>query len=429
MSKDESLKQKLKIIDSYLDINYINNRPETILYHKRKLKQYAKHLNTKSFKEATSEDVVSFIKKYSQSGFPSIKSCLINFYRYLYNLEPDERLPDCVRILKTQKGRSLRKQGKEIQNRERIVTPTEYDLLIKHSDTPFQKAMIETLYLFGPRISELLSMKATDVIEQETLTKIIVRESKTKPREITTNEIPQYLLEYFKVYQPFKEDSTKLLWASPYGKYNKKPMRREAVVNMIHQIRNKAGITKKITPHDFRHTAISRDLEKGLPVTLVEQKYGLVHGSLMIKTYDHNGSKELEDWYKNNHTYKPETPYAIQRQRQIETNENKIEIEKLKEANESLQKQLKQIEISHQSELLLTMGILSGNIQHNYSIHVKKDGTEEKVESITPKQTINKKIDDYIHWASTLKDENGNPSFYEESICALKKLLHDYNFI
>ena len=428
MSEDEGLKQKLEIIDNYLELNYINNAPETILYHKRKLKQYAKHIGKKPFKEATPEDIVSFIKKYSQSGYNSIKSCLINFYRHIYNLEPDDRLPDCVRILKTQKARSIRKQGKEIQDRERIVTPEEYQQLINHADSPFQKAMIETLYLFGPRISELLSMKATDVIEEETLTKIIVRESKTKPRKITTNEIPQYLLEYFKVYQPFKENNAKPLWASPYGKYKNKPMRREAVVSMIHQIRKKAGITKRIVPHDFRHTAISRDLAKGLSPTLVEVKHGLVHGSLMIKTYDHNGEKDVDDWYKNNQALKPETHYAKERKRQIDTNENKIEIEKLKEANESLQKQLKKLEINHQSESLLTMGIISGNLQHTYTTHHKKDGTEEKIES-KDSEHIKKLINDYIQWALNLKNEDGTQVFHEESIHAFKKLLQDYNFI
>jgi site-specific recombinase XerD len=390
MNRDNIGEKKLEIIEDYLKRCYINNSDETVKYHRRKLQQFSKHLKNKTFEEATPEEVVSFIKKYSQSGYGSIKSSLINFYKDLYKLDFDDRLPECVRILKSQKSRTLRKQGKEIQNRERLISPEEYQLLIQNSQHPYQKAIIETLYLFGTRISELLSMRATDVIEGEKITKIIVRESKTKPREVSIMETPQYLLEYYRNFQPFKGEKTKPLWASPHYRNNRKTMRREAVVKMIQQIAIKAGIPKerKITPHDFRHTAISRDLAQGMPQTFVENKYGLIHGSDMIQTYDHNGNKGLEDYYNKNMIDKPETPYAIELKYKQETEVNKKHIDELQNEVTNLKKELNDLKSL----------ILQNSHQKDESLHFDTNNKEhvkfqEKYIDVSELGWKNKKIE------------------------------------
>jgi len=345
---------KSKQIQKFLETRADEVEPSSLKKIGETLKQFGKHLGKKSFKQATPEDVQSFIRKYSQSCFNPFKSALTMFYRWLYNLEDDERLPECVRMLKSRKSRAIRKQGKEIKIRERLITPEEYQLLIAHAINPYQKAIIEALWLLGPRISELLSMRATDIIETENITKVILRDSKTQPREVPIQETPQYLLEWYHTYQPYKKDKTKPLWASPYGKDTFQTIKREAVLKMIQRTARKAGITKKITNHDFRHTAISRDLANGMPQSLVESKYGLVHGSDMIQTYDHNGNVQLEEYYNKRPIDTPETRLALERKYKRETEENKNKIDSLEKRLEgqekTIDKLLQFIEEYQQSE-------------------------------------------------------------------------------
>ena len=56
---------------------------------------------------------------------------------------------------------------------------------------------------------------------------------------------------------------------------------------------------KKITPHMFRHTAITRDCKNGMPWTHVTTKYGLTKNSRMQMVYDHNEHDEYLEWLKS----------------------------------------------------------------------------------------------------------------------------------
>jgi len=344
MNKTKIFEEKKQQIENYLDKYYFNNPVETQTFHRNKLTQLSKHLGKKSFKEASQDDIITFVKKYASSGYSGIKSSIQGFYRYLYQLEPDDKLPDNVRFLKSEKERTRRKKGEELIKRERLITPEEYKSLLNNAIHPYQKAIIETLYLFGVRISELLSMRSNDVIETDQLTKIIVRESKTEPREVTIMETPQYLIEYYRNYQRFKNDSDKPLWASPHYRQSKKMipvMRRTAVNKMIQEIAKKSGIKRIITPHDFRHTAISRDLAQGMPQSLVEQKYGLVHGSGMMKIYDHNGNKQLVEYYNKTMIDKPETHYAIEQKYIKEKEQNTQRIDQLEQQIQKIESLIK----------------------------------------------------------------------------------------
>jgi integrase len=416
MSEKTCQDKKLDQVEDYLRRKYYDNADETIIYQRGKLQQLSKHLKNKSFEEATPDEILSFTLKYASTGYGPIRSCLTNFYKDLFKLEEDDKPPECIRILKSRKRRSLVKEGKEIQIRDRLITSEEYKLLIDNSSSPFQKAIIDTLYYFGPRISELLSMRATDVIMDDIYTTIIVPKSKTKPRLIKIQENPQYLIDYYNNHQSFKGNKDKPLWISPHFKSNSKNdkvMKRTAVDRMIQRIATKAGITKKITCHDFRHTAISRDLATGMPPTLVETKYGLVHNSNMIANYDHNGDKQLDDYYNKNLIDKPETSHALERKYQQEANKNAIEIINLQNELIKTNKLLNETTTDSKSNLI-HFYYLWYCINQNNKIKLE-DGSiinyeDNKSEYITQRDRI------FIKNIKLSTDENGKLYFDENSI-------------
>jgi hypothetical protein len=264
-------------------------------------------------------------------------------------------------------------------------------------------------------------MKATDIIETEKLTKIILRESKTKPREVPIQETPVYLLEWYRTYQPYKGDNTKPLWASPYGKDTFQTIKREAVLKMIQKTAKKAGIQKKITLHDFRHTAISRDLKNGLPTTLVETKYGLIHGSDQIQIYDHNGNVQLEEYYTNRPIDTPVTRYALERKLKENTEEDEVKLKKLEDQVMFLTTKSEDIEVNLNASMLVTMFTING--LHIQGIRkVDKDGKEVIDEySILNKKNFDKQRKESISKFLEIAQQQTD----EKTINAFKSQLHE----
>ena len=274
----------------------------------------------KPFKQANEEDVISFLDNYKDTTRDTMIATLRKFYKWLYKLEPSDRLPDCIRNIRPTPLRVRRKE-KESVYKEREITEDEYQRLIDNAKTPMHKAMIETLYLFGVRVGELLSMNATDVVYDGEFTRITVRDSKTMPRDVPYKGRAKYLMPYFESYQPFKEQPGKPLWTNQ----DNERFSKRGMLNLIERTTKYANIGRRITNHDFRHTSISRDLRDGVPLTHVETKHGLTHGSQVIKTYDHNKTKNYEDWLNGKIAKTPETYETLKRK-----NEQLVAIEKEK---------------------------------------------------------------------------------------------------
>lgn len=305
------------------------------------LKKFARTLN-KPLKEATEEDITDFLGNYAPSTRNSLIAMFHNLYRWLFDLEPTDRLPDCVRRLKFRNSAAKRREGTEIQKRDRIITPAEYKKILSAARRPQHKAIIETLYLFGVRVSELLSMNAKDVKDTGQLITITVRKSKTKPRDVVINEYPQYLLEWYITYQPFKGQKDKPLWVSDCNRTLDQCLSREGILKIIKRCKERAGIQKNVTNHDFRHTAISRDLENGMPTTLVEAKYGLVHGSKQIQTYDHNTTRELEKYLtEKKQIDRPETYNAMKRKKDTLEKQLRKKISSLEQQLQEMNEEMK----------------------------------------------------------------------------------------
>ena len=217
---------------------------------------------------------------------------------------------------------------------------------------------METLYLFGVRESELLSMNAKDVEYDGVFTRITVRDSKTKPREVIHKGRCDYLMSYFENYQIYKNNPKAPLWSNQNGNR----MTDAGMLYLIRSATKKADIKRKITPHDFRHTSISNDKAKGVPNTHIETKHGLTHGTAMWRIYDHNKNTHYEKYLKEKEGETKPTYELLEKQKEtlekkheVEITDQKRQIEALKEvlqvvadnmsglANANLRKNLKEI--------------------------------------------------------------------------------------
>jgi len=324
----------LKIISNYSKhrIEAEGLSPRTVKVQVCYLKMFAESLGNTTFKKATENDIIQFKKIFKPATQNTILAILGKFYRWHLNLDKDDRLPPCIR--NTPK---VKIQKDEISYRERVITEDEYQRILDNANGIVHKAIFETLYLYGVRVSELLSMSATDVSDDGEFVKIIVRESKTKTREIPYKGRPKYLMAWFESYQPFKGQKDKPLWINTFYKSNEK-FTRGGILQSIARTARRAGIERKINCHDFRHSSISRDRSNGVPITHIETKHGLIHGSSVIQIYDHNKSQDYENYLRGKKEERPETYEVMKRTKDTLESELRSQIQDLTKKNEELQK-------------------------------------------------------------------------------------------
>ena len=311
------------IINKYKRLKEEEGLSKTTVKNQEKfLNKLEKFLN-KSFKKTTEDDILKFLSENNikSSSKDTYKGIIIPFYKWLFDWEYGDKLPPCIKHIKGRKKRQMERDI-NIDTENRIVKPENYQKLIKIAPNIKTKAILETFNTFGIRRKELRSIDADGIKEYDKPKwhlKLTVRESKTKPRKIPVekNEYPQYLLTYWQQH-PFKNEKGKPLF---YSKIDKKgnPVRYSniALTKMIKRLCDQAGIKPHHTPHDFRHTAISRDRAKNMPTTHIETKYGFIHGSTQIKTYDDNGNNELTNFILSDTDDKdqPETIEKIKKER------------------------------------------------------------------------------------------------------------------
>jgi hypothetical protein len=82
----------------------------------------------------------------------------------------------------------------------------------------------------------------------------------------------------------------------------------------LRNIVRRAGITKKINPKLFRHSAATLDIVvRRMPIPMAEKKYGWSKGSRMPSRYAHASDKDVADWSAEMRGLKTEQPESEQK--------------------------------------------------------------------------------------------------------------------
>jgi integrase/recombinase XerD len=300
---DVSTQNKKRILD-FENYNRINQRSDdTIKNYTKHLCYFARHLGNTQFKETTKKDVEDFFSTitYNPNSQDAMKIALRFFYRWNDELEKGDRLPDCVRWLQTRGKKQIKRGNNPRQLKERVVTEDEYNRLMEASRGDLQtQAIIETLFWYGCRVSELLSMNIDCVANSDIGITITVLTSKTEPREATVlakEHYPQKLMGWLDNH-PNRGNSDAPIWISTDTRTYHRRLTVSQAEQIISKIGDRANIGKHVKPHDFRHTAITRDCANGMPWTFVATKYGLEKNSCMQVTYDHNDHEKFLEHYR-----------------------------------------------------------------------------------------------------------------------------------
>jgi len=189
-----------------------------------------------------------------------------------------------VRILQLEWPSKILARPKVANKLPEILSFEQVKLLISGITNLKQKAAISLMYSAGLRVSELINITPKEIDSQQMY--VMVRGGKGK-RDRTTllsENCLQLLREYFKAYRP------EIYLFN--GQDKSRPYSQSSIEEMVKKAAKKVGITKKVTPHTFRHSFATHLLESGCNLFYIKELLG--HSNIQTTmVYLHLCSKDI----------------------------------------------------------------------------------------------------------------------------------------
>lgn len=133
------------------------------------------------------------------------------------------------------------------------------------------RAILETLYSCGLRVSELCDLKISNIYEQEGFIQVFGKGRKERIvpiAESALKEIKKYFA--FRYELDVKSGCEDLVFLNRFGRR----LSRIMVFNIVKRYCEEAGVQKDISPHTFRHTFATHLLEGGANLRAIQMMLG-----------------------------------------------------------------------------------------------------------------------------------------------------------
>lgn len=163
------------------------------------------------------------------------------------------------------------------------------------------RAILETLYGCGLRVSELTNLKISDLFFEEGFIKVTGKGDKQRlvPIGPTTEKYINIYRKEIRVHQEIHPTAKDTVFLNQHGK----PLTRAMIFTIVKRLAEKAGIRKTISPHTFRHSFATHLLENGADLRAIQQMLG--HESITTtEIYTHIDRKHLAEVINRYHPRK-----------------------------------------------------------------------------------------------------------------------------
>lgn len=289
------------LIEQFIDSLWLERglARNTLESYSRDLRAFAGWLASKG-KTITSvhrTDINAWLVHRMESGIKARStaralSCLRSLYRYLLR---ENRITEdpTLRIENPKLGRPL----------PDTLTEADVDKLLAAPDieTPVgfrDRTMLELLYATGLRVTELVTLKLTDVNIRQGVVRVIGKGSKERLVPLGEEAIGWYT-QYVREARPallknnLRED---VVFPSSQGR----PMTRQTFWHRIKAHGRTAGIKRKLSPHTVRHAFATHLLNHGADLRVVQLLLG--HSDLSTtQIYTHVAQQRLKDLHSVHH--------------------------------------------------------------------------------------------------------------------------------
>jgi integrase/recombinase XerD len=154
------------------------------------------------------------------------------------------------------------------------------------------RAIIETLYSCGLRVSELVSLKFGDLYFEEGFIRVIGKGNKERLVPVSPSvekEIGIYN-DHVRCHQVIKPGNENIVFLNRRGAQ----LTRVMIFTIIKDLAKSIGLTKSISPHTFRHSFATHMIEGGANLRAVQEMLG--HESITTtEIYTHLDQRFLRD--------------------------------------------------------------------------------------------------------------------------------------
>jgi integrase/recombinase XerD len=216
--------------------------------------------------ETVQEFIYAVSKEVNPRSQARIISGLKSFFNYL--IFEDYRNDNPLELIETPKT------GRKLPDTLSVV---EIDALIAAIDLSTKegernRAMLETLYGCGLRVSELVSLKISDLFFEEGFIKITGKGNKERfvPVGKWTQKYMQLYQKEVRVNLTIKKGCEDTLFLNRRGSQ----LTRAMIFTIVKELAVKIGLTKKISPHTLRHSFATHLLENGADLRSIQLMLG-----------------------------------------------------------------------------------------------------------------------------------------------------------
>jgi len=265
----EAYLRDIEKLKTYIELQQLKIDPQNV--QSSHLKNFIEWINEFGLSARSQSRLISGIK---------------SFYKFLFiegiiNTDPTE-------LLETPKiGRKL----------PDVLTIEEIDNIIAAIDLSKpegqrNKAIIETLYSCGLRVSELINLKISNLYLNDKFIRVLGKGNKERLVPISEKAIYEITLyaDHSRTHIPIQKGFDDFLFLNRRGK----SLTRVMIFTIIKDIVDKIGLKKTISPHTFRHSFASHLIEGGADLRAVQEMLG--HESIITtEIYTHLDREYLRD--------------------------------------------------------------------------------------------------------------------------------------
>ena len=251
----------------------------------------------KPIAEISRTDLEAFIRNLAEIGLLARSqarciSAIKTFFRYLMLEELIETNP--AELIEAPKLPRKLPVYLTINEIDKLISAID----LSHPQGQRNRAIMETLYACGLRVSELTGLLISNLFFEIDVIKVVGKGNRERLVPINQSAI-KYINLYLKkvrIHQKIEKGCEDFVFLNRRGK----PLSRVMIFMIVKDMVKAAGITKNVSPHTFRHSFATHLYEAGADLRSIQDMLG--HQSILTtEIYSHVNTKHLIDTLEQFH--------------------------------------------------------------------------------------------------------------------------------